>query len=246
LGEDVTQGDAHGSAFDRVGAFENGFKGGAQACKDMETTPLPLIDLPFTSEEDFQSNGNLPYEKIVPEVVTDLTRFWTGSVSTFKAPTVTAYPHAGPFPTCDGVDDTAYPFNAVYCESTNSIGYDQDYAKTLYDKFGDFSVGYIISNAWSDAVQSQLGSNLTGQKRTLTDVCLTGAWTHDTIPPSSGTLDPNRLYISPGDLDEAVETALVSDTQTADAMVSAFDTIDNFRAGVIGGITECNKRITGG
>ncbi|MCU1394618.1 MAG: hypothetical protein JWM34_3046, partial [Ilumatobacteraceae bacterium] len=42
LGEDVTQGDAHGSAFDRVGAFENGFKGGAQACKDMETTPLPL------------------------------------------------------------------------------------------------------------------------------------------------------------------------------------------------------------
>ncbi|MCU1401422.1 MAG: hypothetical protein JWN62_4531 [Acidimicrobiales bacterium] len=246
LGEDVTQGDAHGSAFDRVGAFENGFKGGAQACKDMETTPLPLIDLPFTTEQEFQSGGNLPYADILPQVETDLTRFWTAGVATFKSPSITPFPHSGPFPTCDGLSDSDFPFHAVYCPSTNEIFFDEAYAKTLYKKFGDFSVGYLISNAWSEAVQTQLGSNLTGSNRTLIDVCLTGAWTHDTIPPTDGTTDDTRLYISPGDLDEAVETALLSDAPIGDAMGSAFETIDNFRAGVIGGIDECNKRISGG
>lgn len=246
LGEDVLSGGAHGNAFDRVGAFENGFKGGAAACKDMETNPLPLLDLPFTSEVEFNSGGNLPYDDILPQVETDLTRFWTGAVSSFRAPTVTSFPHDGPFPSCEGIKDSAYPFNAVYCQGTNSIFYDSAYARTLYKKFGDFSVGYIISNAWSEAVQTQLGSNLTGGQRTLIDVCLTGAWTNDTIPPATGTTDNTRLYISPGDLDEAVETALLSNAPIGDAMGSAFETIDNFRAGVIGGITECDNRITGG
>ncbi len=245
LGEDVLTGSAHGNAFDRVGAFENGFIGGAEACKAMETNPLPLLDLPFTSEQEFNSGGNLPYDQILPQVETDLTRFWTGAVSSFQAPTITAFAHDGPFPTCDGIDETAWAFTATYCAATNEIFYDEGYAKALYDKFGDFSVGYIVSNAWSEAVQTQLGSNLTGGQRTLIDVCLTGAWTKDTIPPSDGTIDNTRLYISPGDLDEAVETALLSDAPIGDAMGSAFETIDNFRAGVLGGITECNNRISG-
>lgn len=247
LGEDVFQGQAHGSAFDRVGAFENGFKGGAPACKDMETNPLPLLNLQFNSEVEFNSGGNLPYADILPQVETDLIRFWTASVASFSAPSITPYPHDGPFPTCDGIDDSQYPFDAVYCPSANAIYFDEGYAKTLYKKFGDFSVGYIISNAWSEAVQTQLGSNLTGEQRSLIDDCLTGAWTHDTIPPADGIVDSTRLYISPGDLDEAVETALLSSAPiNGSAMGSAFEKIDNFRAGVIGGISECNNRISNG
>ena len=247
LGENVFQGSAHGTAFDRVGAFENGFKGGAVACKAMETNPLPLLNLQFTSEKEFNSGGNLPYADIVPQVEADLIRFWSASVASFKAPSITPYPHGGPFPTCDGIDASAYPFNAVYCPADNSISFDEGYAKTLYKKFGDFSVGYIISDAWSEAVQTQLGSNLQGGARSLINDCLTGAWTHDTIPPAGGSADSTRLYISPGDLDEAVETALLSTAPIGgSAMGSAFEKIDYFRAGVIGGITECNKRISNG
>jgi predicted metalloprotease len=247
LGENVFEGSAHGTAFDRVGAFENGFKGGAEACKAMETTPLPLLNLQFSSEQEFNSGGNLPYADILPQVEADLTRFWSAGVTSFKAPTVTPYPHGGPFPSCDGIDPSQYPFNAVYCPADNTIGFDEGYAKTLYNKFGDFSVGYIISDAWSEAVQTQLGSNLEGEPRSLINDCLTGAWTHDTIPPTDGTIDDTRLYISPGDLDEAVETALLSNAPiNGSAMGSAFEKIDYFRAGVIGGIDECNKRISSG
>ena len=246
-GEDVlTSGDAHGNAFDRVGAFENGFKGGAEACKAQETEPLPLLDLPFSTEEEFNSGGNVAYDQIVPLVEEDLTRFWSAGVSSFQAPTITPYPHKGPFPTCDGIDDSSYPFNAVYCPGTNEIFFDEGYAKTLYKTYGDFAVGYIISDAWSEAVQTQLGSNLTGEQRLLVDDCLTGAWTKDTIPPEVIPEGDTRLYISPGDLDEAVETALLSDAGIGNGeMASAFEKIDYFRAGVIGGIDECNNRISG-
>jgi predicted metalloprotease len=235
----------HGNAFDRVGAFENGFKGGAEACMQMETNPLPLLDLPFT-EADIDTQGNIPYDDIQEAVLTDLTRFWSASIDTFTPPTITPYPHKGPFPTCDGIDESQYPFNAVYCAADNGIYFDEGYAKTLYKTYGDFAVGYIISNAWSEGVQTQLGSNLSGVERVLVDECLTGAWTQDTIPPADGTLG-DQLYISPGDLDEAVETALLTNSGLSDTeMAGAFDKIDYFRAGVIGGIAECNNRITGG
>ncbi|MCU1390098.1 MAG: hypothetical protein JWL72_3436 [Ilumatobacteraceae bacterium] len=246
LGEDVTQGDAHGSAFDRVGAFENGFKGGAEACKAMETTPLPLIDLPFTTEDEYNSGGNLPYADIVSDVVTDLGRFWTSvtDMGTFTSPTVTAFDHDGPFPSCDGFKDADFQFNAVYCPASNTVFYDDGYAQALYSNYGDFAVGYIISNAWSDAVQVQLGSGLAGEQRALINDCLTGVWTSDIIPPADGKIDPQRLYISPGDLDEAVETALLSDAGIGNGQVgSAFERIDYFRAGVIGGTAECSSRI---
>ena len=246
LGEDVFKGDAHGSAFDRVGAFENGFKGGAVACKAMETNPLPLLDLPFSTQQEKDTGGNLAYDKILPAVEQDLNRFWAAGVTSFSPPTVTTFAHNGPFPTCDGIDQSAFAFNAVYCPKTNAIFLDEGYAKTLYNKYGDFAVGYIISNAWSEAVQTQLGSNLAGEQRLLIDDCLTGAWTKDAIPPADGNLDRTRLYISPGDLDKAVETALLSDAGIGNGkMASAFEKIDNFRAGVIGGITECNNRISG-
>jgi predicted metalloprotease len=246
-GEDVFSQSGHGNAFDRVGAFENGFKGSAEACKDMETNPLPLLDLPFSNADEAASGGNVPYADIQGLVETDLTRFWSQGVKNFESPTFVPFAHKGPFPSCDGFSDKDYPFNALYCPGDNTIYYDDDYARTLYNHYGDFAVGYILSNAWSDAVQTQLNSNLTGSKRALVNDCLTGAWTKDTIPPE--VIDPNdtRLYISPGDLDEAVETALLSEAGLGDTqMASAFEKIDYFRAGVIGGISECNNRITKG
>ena len=248
LGENVSQGDAHGSAFDRVGAFENGFKGGAVACKQMETTPLPLLDLPFSTEQEFNSGGNLPYDQIVTDVEGDLDRFWKSvtDMGVFTSPTVTTFNHGGPYPTCDGVDASQWKFNATYCVGSNEIFVDDGYAQALYSTYGDFAVGYLISNAWSDAVQTQLNSGLVGEQRALINDCLTGVWTSDIIPPANGTIDPKRLYISPGDLDEAVETALLSEAGIGNGKVgSAFEKIDYFRAGVIGGTAECSKRIGG-
>ncbi|MEO7399076.1 MAG: neutral zinc metallopeptidase [Ilumatobacteraceae bacterium] len=247
LGVDVFSGNAHGTAFDRVGAFENGFIGGALACMAMETTPLPLLNLQFGPNDN--STGNTPYdatgeiESLEDLVVADLTRFWTGAVADFTPPTVLAYPHDGPYPECADVDDSVFPFGAFYCPSANTLLYDDGFARALYRTYGDFSVGYIISNAWSDAAQTQLDSGLSGEERVLTNECLTGAWTKDIIPNGSAE---QTFTISPGDLDEAVETALILGTEeiSADQMGSSFEKIEYFRAGVLGGVPECNRRIT--
>lgn len=257
-GIDVFEGAAHGTAFDRVGAFEYGFNGGAAACKDLETNPLDLLNLQFDQGDnmiDIQRGGNTPYDgdpstdpataPLETLLVDDLTRFWTASVTTFAPPEVVSYPHKGPFPECADVDEDAFPFGVFYCPSTNQLLYDDGFTRTLFSRFGDFSVGYVISNAWSEAVQTELGSSLDGEKRALINDCLTGAWTKDIVPNGS---DTQPFQISPGDLDEAVETALVLGTEGLDAnlMGSAFEKIDYFRAGVLGGVGECNRRITNG
>lgn len=253
---DVLQDGAHGTAFDRVGAFEHGFLGGAVACMGLETTPLPLLNIKFdtTDTSDIERGGNTPYDgdettdPVIPTLQTllveDLTRFWTGAVDGFVAPAVVAYEHDGPYPECDDVDESAFPFGAFYCPSTNSILYDDGFARALFRTYGDFSVGYIISNAWSDAAQTAIGSSLTGEQRVLINECLTGAWTQDIIPNDSGT---QPFVISPGDLDEAVQTALILGTEdiSDNQMGSAFEKIEFFRAGVLGGVAECNSRITG-
>jgi len=252
----VFEGSAHGTAFDRVGAFENGFLGGAAACKDMETNPLPLLNLQFGDEEslDLQREGNTPYDgdaatetaPLETLLVDDLTRFWTGAVASFTPPTVVAYPNKGPYPECGEVeDDKDYEFAVFFCPSTNELLYDDGFTRALYRTYGDFSVGYVISNAWSEAVQTELGSNLSGEQRVLINECLTGAWTKDIVPNGS----PDQPFvISPGDLDEAVETALILGTEdiSDNMMGSSFEKIGSFRAGVLGGVGECNRRITNG
>ncbi len=248
VGEPVFQEGGHGTAFDRVGAFQHGFLTGAEGCKDLIDNPLPLINLNFTTAEDTANQGNLPYDEIEKSVVDDLTRFWTTTFTannlTFEVPTVSSYPHDGPYPTCDDIAVDQWKFHAQYCKSTNTIAYDSGFTQSLYTKYGDFSVGYVLSNAWSEAAQTQLKSSLTGKARALINDCLTGTWTKDIVPNDSNA---QQFTISPGDLDEAVSTALIlDDVSQSGTSVSAFEKIDNFRAGVLGGIVECNKRITGG
>ncbi len=73
---------AHGSAFDRVGAFQVGFNQGAQRCSEILDDPLPLVTnefVPFSDDE--RNEGDLPYGfedgDIIPLVVTALNLFWT-------------------------------------------------------------------------------------------------------------------------------------------------------------------------
>ena len=110
---------------------------------------------------------------------------------------------------------------------------------------GDMSVGYLFSNAYSEAVQTALASTRTGETRALFDDCLTGAWVAYIVPDSTGSL-PNdgrtdTLLLSAGDLDEAVVTAIGrSDVSTDTNIVgSAFEKIDAFRKGVLGGLNSC-------
>ena len=51
----------------------------------------------------------------------------------------------------------------VYCASIDTVYLNEPAAQEIYNALGDFSVGYLIGTAWSEAVQQALGSDLDGR-----------------------------------------------------------------------------------
>jgi predicted metalloprotease len=253
---------SHGTGFDRVGAFQDGFLGGAARCKTFftEGRENQLINIEFDSQDP--NNGNLPLVDPNPsatdgpiDVVTllpkDLDRYWTAQLAasnlTLTPPTLTMFSADGDVPTCDGIDSSQFDRNVVYCAASNTIFVDQDWAvTTIADPLlGDMSIGYLISQGYSENVQGLLGSTLTDEPRALLDDCLTGAWIRDDLPPTPKDRD---LALSAGDLDEAIVTAIVRGDTTSDTNIngSAFEKVDAFRSGVLGGMQSCQDRIAQG
>jgi predicted metalloprotease len=255
--------NGHGSAFDRVGAFQEGFINGVERCAGFIDDPNPRIDLQFLTEQEFQTGGNLPFDQILAALPVALDTFWVPALQNsnvaFTPPTVQAFDPAGPVPDCDGRTAAQLANNATFCAGNNTIVFDQVFATKLYDGIGDLAFSYPIANAYSDAVQTVIGSPLTGEPRVLLSDCLVGAWIVDIVPAfdangnpqvdAKGNLlarNPNQqILLSAGDLDEAVVTAVVlgDEASTTDMMGTAFEKIDAFREGVLGGLPACQARL---
>lgn len=251
--------NAHGTGFDRVGAFQDGFLGGAMRCKSFFTEGRleQLINLPF--QLDDPNAGNLPLRDPGPidpefgpiDIITliplGLDEFWVALLEAnevaFTPPTWREFAPDGPYPTCSGISAEQWPNGVLYCADDNTIYWDEGYAVLLAgpEGFGDMAVGYLFSNAYSEAVQVALGSNSTGETRALLNGCLTGVWAAWTLPTNA----EQTLVLSAGDLDEALITAIIRSDPTTDTDVngSAFEATDAFRAGVLGGVEECQARV---
>ena len=135
-------------------------------------------------------------------------------------------------------DDTAP--GVVYCPSTQQVFFDEALAPTLYDRFGDFAVGYLLGGAWSEAAQQALGSPLAGEERVLANDCLTGAWVADLIPDDGGPDERGAVHRARrprrGDPDGAGPRRRASGD---DVVGSGFEKIAGFRDGVLGGFDAC-------
>ena len=259
IGTSVLEPGGHGAAFDRIGAFQEGFIGGVDNCVGLIDKPLPLLPNEFNPEsDDPRTNGNASFGWDAEEIMTllngDLSSFWPPQLATqgTTMPQVTLRPAAGPDDDCGDPEGMA-TFGAVHCPATNEVVFDEALGRVLYDDFGDFAVGYVIGLAWADAVQTAVGSPLEGEPRALASDCLVGAWIGSRIDLDAGpenTLAPSAqaMIVSPGDLDEAVQTALVvGDRGLGDNREgSAFEKIAAIRRGVLSGLPTCIAEITGG
>ena len=74
-----------------------------------------------------------------------------------------------------------------------------------------------------------------------------GAWVFTVTPDATGLLpeprlEERRVSVSPGDLTEAIQTAiLIGDVGSDDDVIgSAFEKIDAFRDGALGGLSACS------
>lgn len=208
----------HGSAFDRVGAFEEGFVNGPARCAELIDDPLELIPNEFVagSELEIYSEGNLPYactdynreqmieDGFLPESVdaiiesctdgpivlaADLNSFWKTALDD-NFPTLE--PVAGDLGSYDCVDAVYLNAYELLCPSRQTVVYDGEIVPDLYREFGDFSLGYLLSVAWAEQAQIYQSSSLTGEERALLNDCYTGAWENDTTPRPGGSTPTAR------------------------------------------------------
>jgi len=250
-GSDVFDPAGHGTAFDRVGAFQEGFIEGVERCSRFIEEPNPRVDLVFSPDE-LETSGNLLFGDAVSLLPPSLDTFWVPVLeqngTEFTPPTLEGYPTDGPYPECDGRAEEEMKGHAVFCADTNTVAIDEQFAGNLYNQLGDLSFGYPIAAAYGDAVQTALGTGLEGEPRVLLNDCLVGAWLVD-IVPIPGTEEASnpeqKIVLSAGDLDEVVVTAVIlgDDASNTDVNGTAFEKIDAFRSGVLGGLPACESRL---
>ena len=244
-GSDIRAEGAHGSGFDRVRAFQEGYDDGAERCATYPQDDLPLLDLTFT-EADEATGGNLDVPTIVTGATADLERFWQELLAAasmdYEPLSGGLVPYDPTQPLACGneeLDEAFITGNVFYCPADDAIFLDGGFLDEVGAQIGDFAVATLVGGAWADAMLVRLESDLTGKARSLQGDCLTGVWTADVYLGRSPSLS-----LSPGDLDEAVVAFLAfgDSPDVADqggAVGSAFERTASFRKGFVDGVQAC-------
>jgi predicted metalloprotease len=246
----------HGSGFDRVGAFQVGFTDGPARCAEILDEPLPLVPNRFTSFSEQATGGDAPFgyrdDELLGFLPEDLNLYWDveldAAVPAMRPLRLVVVRSSEDVACADLRGDLE--LGAALCASSDEVLINEPAALELYRSMGDFSVGYLLGLAWGEAVQEALDSPLSGEARALLNDCLTGGWVQTVIAvdTAGGVVDLPRpraegrtASVSPGDLDEAIQTVLlVSDLRSDDDVVGdAFEKIAALRTGVIDGTDAC-------
>ena len=238
VGTDDTEQEAHGSFFDRVSAFQEGFDAGAEACRDDFRPGRPFTQDEFTTDRDLASGGDAPYPDVEGLAAASLPQFWERAFDevlggSFAAPDLE--PFDGTPPDCAGDDD----LDLVACPDEGVVGYDdRDLARPLYEEIGDFAVLTAVSVPYALVAREQLGLSVDDGDAVRSAVCLTG-WYAAAV--ADGLLD--GILISPGDVDESVQFLLTragDPTVLPDVDLSGFELVDLFRNGFLEGAAACD------
>lgn len=239
---------AHGSAFQRINAFEDGLQGGTAKCKSYEDENFNFVPEVFDPGTiDASQQGNLPFPDVEPLVIANLEGFWTTAWNAVKRQagskwtpaTINAFDPAQGV-TCGG--ETKKGDDAVgvafYCAKDDTLNWDEKRLMPAVYKLGDLAESVIIANEYSERAQNLAGLTIgTPDARLQTD-CFTGVWVATTKTDEVNKLLPDsaKLQLSPGDLDEAVsaflELSKLSAQQGSGTIEgSAFQHVDAFRTG---------------
>jgi predicted metalloprotease len=243
-GSDPTADGAHGSAFDRVGAFQEGYDSGPPRCVAFDGNPPPLTDIPFADPGDAQRGGDLPYREVIPATAADLDAYWAGLLTNYRSVQhITPFDPKRALPECDGQKlPRAQAVNGIaYCASTATIAYDHRLLPAVYERSGDFGVAVVIAAEWAVAMQQLESVSGPPKDLELQQSCFTGSWAGDVV---RGGHNPNGdlLTLSAGDLDEAIQSFLIfrdTDKISAGTGATAFENVDAFRTGFFQGEPAC-------
>jgi predicted metalloprotease len=226
LGVTPTDAMAHGNAFDRVSAFQDGFTDGPQRCAEMTLDNREFTQRRFSSAEDQARGGDLPLAELLGAVETDARNYFATLVPGFVPPLLSGTS------TCDpGSLDRQGP--ARYCATDGTVSTELQELSLVHDQLGDFASATLVVSRYAMATIQAAGLPTIGPQARATALCLSGAYTGRLIDPVGA------FRLSPGDLDEAVTVLLTGDwaARDTDGAVTrdetGFDRVSRFRTGLL-------------
>jgi hypothetical protein len=213
VGSDPDDTEAHGSFFDRVSAFYEGFSGGVGPCRDDFGADRVFTAATFTSDLDSANHGDAPYRDIVGWIGQTLPLFWE---TVFR-------------------DAFSTDFRPP------SLELESDLTRQAYGELGDFAVATALSLPYALAARAQAGLSTDDAAATESAACLTGWYAADWY--GGAFADSLEVTLSPGDLDEAVQFLLtygVDPRVFPDAESSGFELVGAFGTGFLDGRAACD------
>lgn len=236
----------HGSAFERVTATQMGFTTGARICTSIDQQEIETRrgDLPRYFEAD--ESGELP---VTTQTLDMFTQTFSLVLGLDPAPTVS---YDGAETNCADAQ-TTHPVS--YCPATDTIGIDVDdlaafgvplQTNDLVPRIvrGDFGAYILFLSRMVLAQQHRQDRPLQGAAIALRTACLAGVATAKLSPGIRP--EEAQVYMSPGDLDEAVSGLLDNGAAASDVngttVLSGFTRVEAFRIGVLQDQFACTSR----
>jgi predicted metalloprotease len=238
--------DEHGSAFERLSAFQFGFTDGPSACAsiDMREIGQRRGDLPVLLPEDQTGEW---------EVTEESVRAIVDAMGILFSP---AKPPELSFDAAQDCPDARMSSPASYCPATNTIVVDLEELQVMGAHAegemggglasGDNTAYSVLVSRYMQALQQERGGLvLDNAEAALRTACLTGVATTK-MSEEVTTPDGNTIALTAGDVDEAVSgilsNGLVASDVNGETVPSGFSRIDAFRVGVLGDTERCFKR----
>lgn len=264
VGSSATDILAHGTGFDRVGSFQDGFQNGAARCEqyddDFAAGELAIVEIPFSTEEEVETGGNMELDSLLPIIEGNLNIFYRLILEDLgeewePVEELVLFDPATDEVSCDGETlsgEDQLSFASGYCQEENVVVIDGENLVPALNDIGDFAVASEIARLWATAVQLQLDVDVDNAvDASLQADCLTGVWADANFPRSAEgetklgaemsdeEADEFGVTLSAGDLDEAIQGFLAYGDTLAEETGTVFERTDALRNGFVTGVDAC-------
>ncbi|MDT7677847.1 MAG: hypothetical protein QOD82_5749 [Pseudonocardiales bacterium] len=231
---------AHGDAFDRASAFQDGYRNGAGTCAGMTVHNQTFTQRGYSSLSDVLASGDLALDDLVGSMGPDANS-WFGNLvrsrgGNWRTPLATLLRPRR----CD-TPDLARQGPARYCASSGAVTASAADLGRVHNGLGDYASAELVASRYALAALAALGRPVQGPSAGRAAVCLTGAYTRSLLDRNAD----GGFGLSPGDIDEAVRELLDQDFAARDVTGRppsgdlGFQRIEQFRAGALGGPAGC-------
>jgi hypothetical protein len=232
--------EGHGTALDRISAFQAGFTDGQAACAaiDLKKIEENRGDLPMVLKVDDSGAMHTGDAAVTEQLLKTLMELLNTQFKPTQPPTLSLQPPAQACP------DTEPTEPAAYCPATNTITVDLPALQALGTHAdegenvliqGDNTALSVVTSRYMLALQHQRRTKLDTAATALRTACLTGTAQHHMASKVS-LPSGNSLVLTAGDLDEAVagllNNGLAASDVNGNTVAVGFTRIMAYRSGL--------------